>query len=50
MKKENGVNYKKISRDLYLRDTKGDGRFLERCVPSKKVYKKEKYKHKIIDY
>lgn len=32
------INYKKIKRDLFLRDTHGDSRFITKTVKSKKTY------------
>ncbi len=38
------INYKKIKRELIIRDTGLDSRFLPKIVPSKKVYNRKKLK------
>ncbi len=38
------INYKKIKRDLYLRDTGNDARFTTKVVVSKKKYCRKKDK------
>ena len=36
------INYKKIKRELFIRDTGLDSRFLPKIKPSKKVYSRKK--------
>ena len=38
------INYKKIKRDILLRDTNNDARFLTKVVVSKKKYSRKKDK------
>ena len=47
-KKKAVVNFKKIKRDLIIRDTNGDNRFRTRTVVEKK-HKPEKYKKQFVE-
>lgn len=42
------VNYAKIKRNLVLRDTNGDRRFVTRAVTEAK-HKPDKHKHKLVE-